>query len=176
MGHMRYEVLVNGSFEHPQPSLLQSDSFEAVKQVDRYLYHLASDLYEPLVDKKLVLELQQAGVRFDRKSLIMTVKDNNGKNIWLEKGTPSGGYEHMRERGHLREIEEAFGISEKNIPNFIRSVIRTASIVDETVKSNGKHQQITRVYQYKNQGQLLVALGDNGFIVSVFPYNHSKKR
>lgn len=47
--------------------------------------------------------------------------------------------------------------------------MRGCSVVSEEIQRVGKHKQITRVYQYKNLGKLLVALGDNGFIVSAFP-------
>lgn len=176
MGHMKYQVLVDGSLGHPQPSLMQNDSFHAIRQVDRYLYFVAADLHKPLVDPRLVLELEQAKIKFKRKDLIMVVKDSQNMIVWLEQGTHYGGYKHMKERGHLREIQDAFGIPEEEVPRFIRAVMRGCSLVSEEIQRVGKHNQITRVYQYKNLGKLLVALGDNGFIVSAFPYNHSKKK
>ena len=61
------------------------------------------------------------------------------------------------------------------MPNYIKTVVSSGKILKETnVMNNGK-SGIERIYEYNSQYYTLLALGTNGFIISMYPIRRRKK-
>lgn len=117
--------------------------------------------------KNLIEELKQRNVKFTEDDIIFIEKDSSGKIIWLEKGNPDAGLEHIlrgngKKPGHASDFFKAFGISEDQIPTFLRGVI---------LAGNYTTQGGVRIYSVPNsKHSLWVVMGDNGFIVTAYPH------
>ncbi len=119
-------------------------------------------------ESKLLDELEKSGVKFTKEDVSFVTKDTTGQLVWLEKGNSSVGLEHIIER-HEQDYINVYGINKEGIPKYIKAVISNGKILhQENVVKNGK-LGIERIYEYNNQYYTLLALGTNGFIVSMYP-------
>lgn len=121
---------------------------------------------ERFKSQKLMDELKNSGVKYTEKDVVLVAKNYYGKLLWLEKGNKSSGLKHIEIR-HQKEFGENTDIKDllmKILP--LKPVKRF---------SRGKGKRLSDVYLYKkNSKHYLVAYGDNGYIVSFYPYEEGK--
>lgn len=113
------------------------------------------------VDKKLMSELANCGVKYNANDVIMITKNSNGKLVWLEKGNSSAGYQHILD--HAVDFETK-GISSNQLSDFVSTALSKGEIVG---------MQGTRpIYEVMYNGSLqrvAITIGNNGFIVGANP-------
>lgn len=114
-----------------------------------------------LVDPKLMDELTKSGVKYNSADVLMVTKNADGKLLWLEKGNPKKGLEHIL--NHSDDLL-AKGVDVNNIPAFIKNDLLTQAPINTGRNANGLFAD----FAYNNQ-KFRLAYGDNGFIVSLFP-------
>lgn len=138
----------------------------------------SSGLYtmpKPLVEAEHLMEMEAKKVKFNLEEVVMTAKDTNENLVWLEKGNENKGLEHIlngskTSPGHKEDFQNAFGVSESNIPRFMKNVISNGNIVSEQKVSLPKGGQgIERIYYVDGKHYLLTGVGTNGFIVTSYP-------
>ncbi|GAB2027305.1 T7SS effector LXG polymorphic toxin [Lactovum odontotermitis] len=114
-----------------------------------------------LVDKQLMKELLEKGVKYNPDNVVMTVRAHNGQTLWLEEGNSSAGLKHIIS-GKAKNFLER-GISEEEIPEFLKQTLGTPPY------HVGKNP-IGPFADYTVAGKnYRVAYGTNGFIVSFYP-------
>ena len=121
----------------------------------------------PKIDKKLVQELKDKGVKFTEKDLIWVFKNKEDQIIFLEKGKDSGGFQHILK--HKKEFLNK-GISEQDLANFIMESLKNGKIVG---KEGSRF-----VYEYTYEGikqTTAITVGSNGFVVGANPVSKFKK-
>ena len=72
-----------------------------------------------MLNKKLIQELREKGVKFTEENLMWLFKNKDGKIIFLEKGKNSGGFQHILK--HKEEFLDK-GIFEEDLAEFIKMV------------------------------------------------------
>ena len=125
----------------------------------------------------LIKDLEEKGIKFTKEDIVFITKDGTGQTVWLEKGSPSAGLEHIlngngTSSGHASEFEKAFGISKEQIPSFLRNVISNGRIVSNTIKVVNGRKGFERIYYYDGKHYVLTGIGTNGFIVTAYPIEY----
>jgi hypothetical protein len=121
---------------------------------------------DTLNEKLLIKELENNGIKFNKKDIKFITKDKSGQTVWLETGNLSAGLKHIVER-HEKDFKNAYNISKSQIPSYIKNVIKNGEIISSTTNSIG----YTKVYKHDSKYYLVTGIGNNGFIVSAHPYN-----
>ena len=70
-----------------------------------------------LKPEHLMDELRDSGKKFSEEDVVMIAKQKDGELLWLEKGNRKVGLQHIVER-HSSNLEDAFGVTENEIPYF----------------------------------------------------------
>ncbi len=113
----------------------------------------------------LMEELAQSGVKYTPEDVLMVTKNSDGDLLWLETGNEDAGLTHILE--HKQQLSKC-GIEEEEIPSVIKSWLGTEP------KLTGRNDKGPfSVYEY-NGKDILIAYGDNGYIVSVYPVKGKK--
>lgn len=81
---------------------------------------------ENLINKALIQELKEKGVKFTEENLMWLFKNKDGKIIFLEKGKNSGGFQHILK--HKEEFLDK-GIFEEDLAEFIMESLKNGKIV-----------------------------------------------
>ncbi|WP_239075194.1 T7SS effector LXG polymorphic toxin [Listeria seeligeri] len=118
------------------------------------------------LDKKLIAKLEKDGVKISKEDVIR-IKElpDDEKIIWLEKGNPSAGFEHI-----LIEHGEQFakqGISKAELPDFLMTALEKGKIVGYQGKGEGR--PIYEVVYNGKKHRVAITVGKNGFIVGANP-------
>ena len=106
-------------------------------------------------------ELAKSGVKYNPDNVLMVTKNVDGKLLWLEKGSPSAGLEHILD--HTDDLI-AKGVNVDNIPVFIKNDLINQNAINIGRNAKGPYAD----YIYNNQ-TFRLAYGDNGYIVSLYP-------
>ena len=112
-----------------------------------------------LLNKKLIQELREKGVKFTEENLIWLFKNKDGKIIFLEKGNAKGGLQHIIEKHKVEFLKK--GIDESEISMFIMEGLKNGKIID--------YQRTRAIYEFMYKGnkyRTAIEVGDNGFVVS----------
>lgn len=125
----------------------------------------------------LIAELEKRGVKFTREDIVFITKDGTGQTVWLEKGNPSAGFEHIlngdgKSPGHAADFEKAFGISRMQIPMFLKNIVSKGQIVSNNLKIVNRRNGYERIYYYEGKHYVLAGIGTNGFIVTAYPIEY----
>ena len=119
----------------------------------------ANERFKP---KKLMNELRNSGVKYTKKDVVLVTKNYNGKLLWLEKGNELSGLEHIEMR-HRNDFD-----ANTNIQDLLMKILASKPLKHFSRK---KGKELADIYLYKVNSKLyLVAYGDNGYIVSFYPY------
>lgn len=118
---------------------------------------------------KKITELMSMKVKFYAEEVIFSLEDNTKGEIWLELGNDGRGFKHIIIR-HLDQLSEVFKDTNKDsLLKNIFSVLKNGKIIYERRRVvNGKEQD-ERLYATEECGYFLVAIGTNGYIVSIYP-------
>ena len=114
---------------------------------------------------KLLVELEQAGVKYNKDAIVGIVKNTEGKLTWLETGNEAAGLRHVVAR-HSREFLSWGFKSEEEIGKLILNTVEQGG-----GKSLGNGVTIYDVTINGISRQLKVVTGSNGFIVTAHPYS-----
>lgn len=114
--------------------------------------------------QKLMDELKNSGVKYNEKDVILVAKNYEGKLLWLEKGNGGTGLRHIIER-HQKDFD-----SQINILDLLMKILPTKPIKHFS-RARDNRLELADVFLYKANSKIyLVAYGDNGYIVSFYPY------
>ncbi|EAC4664239.1 hypothetical protein H0276_000926 [Listeria monocytogenes] len=108
------------------------------------------------LDKTLMKELAESGVKYNADDVVMITKTVDGKLLWLEKGNASSGLKHIVD-GHAVNFADK-GITD--IPSLLNKVLNTTPI-----KTGSSAKGLYADYLINGS----VAYGTNGYIVSFYP-------
>lgn len=114
----------------------------------------------------LVGELRNNSIRFSEDNIVKITRGFDGKIYWLESGNSGVGLEHII-NGHQDDFERVLGInSAEDISNLIINTINVQSPTRIVQESRGfaYHYSIPS----RSDLELIVAVGDNGFIVTSY--------
>lgn len=116
--------------------------------------------------------LKKAGVKFNEKDVVFAIKDKRGNLLWLETGNDKAGLKHIV-KNHKNDYQAVYGVGEKDIPGFIKNLLSSGNLLGERrVIKNGK-KGFERTYEYDNKHYTVAGIGENGFIVSVYPFRRN---
>ena len=121
------------------------------------------------------MELKKKGVKFTEEDLLFVTKDSSGEIVFLEKGNPGAGLEHIingngkeNNKGHKDDFINKFSVSEKEIPKIIYDFLVKGTIIySEPVEPTGSK----KIISYKNN-YISVIVADNGFVVTSNPLKY----
>ena len=160
MGRYNNTGFGHGTIGSPQGMIEQSKHKEKVEELNAL--------------NEMVKPLEALGVKFTKKDVLFVTKDTKGKIVWLEKGNSRAGLQHIIER-HEQDYKNVYKISKQEMPNYIKTVVSSGKILKETNVMNNDKSGIERIYEYNSQYYTLLALGTNGFIISMYPISLSIK-
>lgn len=112
-----------------------------------------------LLDKKLMQELADSGVKYNADEVVMVTKNADGKLIWLEQGNSKSGLKHILDR-HASNFADK-GVTD--IPRFLQETMNTIPV------KSGKSSKGLFADYIMNENRYRVAYGTNGYIVSFYP-------
>ncbi|QLF50683.1 hypothetical protein HW278_08210 [Capnocytophaga sp. oral taxon 902] len=122
---------------------------------------------ENLINKALIQELKEKGVKFTEENLMWLFKNKDGKIIFLEKGKNSGGFQHILK--HKEEFLDK-GIFEEDLAEFIMESLKNGKIVGK------EGSRFVYEYIYKGIKQTTaITVSSNGFVVGANPVSKFKK-
>ena len=120
-----------------------------------------------LLNKKLIQELREKGVKFTEENLMWLFKNKDGKIIFLEKGKNSGGFQHILK--HKEEFLDK-GVFEEDLAEFIMESLKNGKIVGK------EGSRFVYEYIYKGIKQTTaITVSSNGFVVGANPVSKFKK-
>lgn len=126
-------------------------------------------------ERSLIRELKKNKVKFTEEDIIFITKDKTQQTLWLEKGNPSAGFEHIKIR-HTQDFKNKYNVEQEMIPAFLKKVVEDGEITEEKQDIKRGILTISRTYFYQNRYYMLVAIGTNGFIVSAYPDGGKEKK
>lgn len=124
-------------------------------------------------EKQMYEKLDKAKVKYNKGEVVFVTKDEINNVIWLEKGNDNKGLKHIVDN-HKDDFKRCFNINEKEIPNYLNKIISEGKIVKNELKNVCGRDGYERIYYYKGNYYMLVAIGTNGFIITAYPIK--KKR
>ncbi|MGW7052530.1 polymorphic toxin-type HINT domain-containing protein [Streptomyces sp. NPDC054887] len=117
------------------------------------------------VDKELLDEMKETGVKFDPEKVIRAERDADGKIVFLEEGNSRAGLKHILEE-HADDFERS-GIAREDIPDLVMQAATKGKKVGTQGKGDGRP-----IYEVEFKGQkrrVAVTVGNNGFVVGANP-------
>ena len=125
----------------------------------------------PKIDKKLVQELKDKGVKFTEKDLKFITKNRDDIIIFLEKGNSKSGLEHIIEGKWTGKIEfqNLFNGNIEEMIEHIYIAIKNEKYIKKIKDSNGRISYIYNIKTAKGLREFKIAVGSNGYIVSFIP-------
>ena len=121
-----------------------------------------------MIGREYLYELEKSGHKYSIDDIIFIAKDEQNKLIWLERGNEKAGLMHII-INHKTDFENALGIKENEIALYLYNVITNGKLLDlkPSKASNGED----RIYEFDGNYYTFVAMGNNGFIVTSFPFS-----
>jgi hypothetical protein len=107
-------------------------------------------------------ELAQQGVKHTPENVVAIAKDAGGKIVFLEKGGPKAGLQHIVEQHGAQFAQQ--GIAEAQIPEAVMAAVTRG----KQVGMQGTRPIFEVEFGGKTQ-RIAVTVGDNGFIVGANP-------
>jgi len=124
---------------------------------------------ENLLDKNLIEELRASGVKFTELDLKFITKNKDDFIIFLEKGNPNAGLQHIIERHwNMDELMKFFNTQDEMV-EIIFQTIKNNDYVAKVVDSKNRLSFVYKINTNKGIREFTIATGDNGFIVSFIP-------
>lgn len=117
-----------------------------------------------LIPEHLLEELRNSGEKYTSENVLMLTKTQKGELVWLEKGNNIAGLIHIVNR-HGTDLKRKFGVKEESISSFIKEVLTFGQEISSKAKNNGYEKE----YKYQDEHTIVVAIGKNGFIVTIYP-------
>jgi hypothetical protein len=110
---------------------------------------------------ELIDELARQGVKHTPEDIVAIGRDPGGRIVFLEKGSPSAGLEHIL----LKKSQFAHrGVGEDQLADYVLTAVTKGKVVNM--------QRTRPIYEFQCNGathRLAVTVGDNGFIVGANP-------
>ena len=123
---------------------------------------------------ELIQQLKDQGAKFNEKEIVFITRDQSGQIVWLEKGSPSAGLEHIlngngKKPGHAADFKNAFGLDKDQVAGHLENVMSYGLVVSNKLKTINGRQGYERIYYYGGKHYVLAGIGTNGFVVSAYP-------
>lgn len=117
-----------------------------------------------LKPSNLLDELERSGVKYNPDEVLAVTKTSSGKLVWLEKGSPKAGLEHVM--SHAIDFASK-GIKSYEIPDLLMKALSKGEVVGYQGRGTGRP-----IYEVVFNGQkqrIAITVGNNGFIVGANP-------
>jgi len=124
-----------------------------------------------LLNKKLIQELREKGVKFTEENLEFITKNIDGMIIFLEKGSKTSGLEHIIEgkwNGRI-DFQNLFNGKIKEMVDNIYKAIKNEKYIKKTIDSSSRLSYVYKIQTTKGLREFKIAVGSNGYIVTLFP-------
>jgi hypothetical protein len=126
---------------------------------------------ENLINKALIQELKEKGVKFTEENLKFITKNVDGIIIFLEEGSTKSGLEHIikgKWNGKI-DFQDLFnGKIEEMVENMYKA-IKNEKYIKKIIDSSGRISYIYKIQTTKGLREFKIAVGSNGYIVTFFP-------
>ena len=123
---------------------------------------------ENLINKALIQELKEKGVKFTEENLKFITKNVDGIIIFLEKGSTKSGLEHILSR-HWKEGElMRFFTSQSEMIENIYTTISKNKYIEKIIDKNGRLSYIYQISTREGLKKINLAVGNNGYIVTLY--------
>ena len=123
---------------------------------------------ENLINKALIQELKEKGVKFTEENLKFITKNVDGIIIFLEKGSAKSGLEHILSR-HWKEGElMRFFTSQSEMIENIYTTISKNKYIEKIIDKNGRLSYIYQISTREGLKKINLAIGNNGYIVTLY--------
>lgn len=124
--------------------------------------------------------LDDAKVKYNKDDVLFVSRDSSGQLVWLEKGNPSVGLEHILNgdgisSGHASQFEKALKLKPHEVSSYLKKVVTNGTIVNSKLKIIGNRKGYEKTYYYEGNYCIVTAIGTNGFIVSAYPHRKGDK-
>jgi hypothetical protein len=120
-----------------------------------------------VLDPQLVAALKKQKPTLVEANVVAIGRDQSGLLVWLEKGIPNGGLDHIL-TGHKQDFQN-FGIPEAQLPQVILQTVTKATPALKTNKTD-KKGRTRHLYRSALSGRVInVLVGADGFIITAFP-------
>ena len=120
-----------------------------------------------LLNKKLIQELREKGVKFTEENLKFITKNIDGMIIFLEKGSKTSGLEHIIE-GKWNGRIDFQNLFNEMVDNIYKA-IKNEKYIKKTIDSSGRLSYVYKIQTTKGLREFKIAVGSNGYIVTLFP-------
>jgi filamentous hemagglutinin len=125
----------------------------------------SADELTPLVDTKVIADLQASGVKISPQNVVATGKNAAGQTVWLETGDLKSGLTHIV-NDHGAEFAK-FGITEAEIPSTVIKAVTEGKFIG--YQGSDMTRPIYEVVVNGKVQRIAVTVGDNGYIVGANP-------
>ena len=119
-----------------------------------------------------IKKLEEVGVKFNKDDVVFVTTSSDNQLVWLEKGDDIVGLQHIINR-HEMHFLDVFNVKKNEISAKIKEIVSTWPIVSKKTQIRNGREGYGVIYK-KDEMAVLVALGLNGFIVSVYPKGGKK--
>ena len=159
------------------PAIIGGETYKVHYDLPDVQVEADGENVESLYDEsELIAELERNNIKFTKEDIVFITKDKTGQTVWLEKGNPSAGLEHIlngdgQTSGHVGDFERSLGVSKDEIPDYLKKVISNGKVVSNKIKNNGFRDGYERVYYYEGNYYILTGIGTNGFVITAYPVN-----
>ncbi|MCP2168755.1 hypothetical protein [Goodfellowiella coeruleoviolacea] len=121
------------------------------------------------VDPALIAEVQRAGHKITPERVIRIGRDQRGRIVWLEEGTPKSGARHILAEDRVGDFERC-GVRQEDILD----VVFRAVTVGRPVGVRGRGRVVHALTHQGRSIMVAVSVGDNGYLVGANPFNRGK--
>ena len=112
-------------------------------------------------------KLEDSGEKYSGKDVIFVVKQQNGKLAWLENGTDTAGWEHIKK--HIKDFKEKGIDDEDSIIDLLREAILRGKMIGYQKTNNKTPREIYELEFNDETIRIAITISDNGFIVGANP-------
>lgn len=169
MGRYSNTELASGTKGQGQLSLEQLEYYAKEKEAEKSVDEIAKN-----IEAKLLLKhLDESNAKYNVKDMCFIVKDSTGQIMWLEKGNSKAGLKHIITR-HAADFKRKFGIDEESIDKKLYDIVKTGTVISQKTRKIRGRESYEKTYKYQGAYYVLLAVGNNGFIVSAYPVSSTR--
>lgn len=128
-------------------------------------------------DRQALLdELKARGTKFSEKDIVFITREKSGRIVWIEEGDESRGLHHIlygqgtiKSPGHMTHFRDIGIDGRENIVACIKDLLVNHTPVEVKPGKITGHDYIYRKMIGGSIRKIVVAIGNNGFIVTAHP-------
>jgi len=150
---------------------LVSKNLEAIKSANGYLNWKALQGAGNLLDNALIAQMRAGGVTFTEANLKFVAKNNDNLIMFLEKGNPSSGLQHIID-GKWTGKPSFQALFNNNVDEMVENMYRAVkegNYLEKIIDNQNRLSYVYKVQTTQGLKEFKFATGSNGYIVSFIP-------